>query len=169
MAHRIISPGSVSAAADIGGTQFIPGVEPGGSRAGKDKPMLLIKDLWAELSDIVVSASDEEIRSRVFLKLSQELDLTPGLILPIAGFAGDIVEVTAVGHDVVAPAIEQLGSRFAGTIWAPRVVGLRVTMSGLTSVNWVVHVDYERVLVPWMDWFIAWDFLDNVVDNTRNF
>lgn len=170
MPHQIFSPGTLSAAADTAAKMIIPGIEPGGSRAGrKTKPALLIRDVWAEHVELISGAAEGLRRTAVFLKLSQERDLTPGLLLPIANLSWDIRQGDSTARFSQDPTLQNYGQHYAGTTWVPRVVGLRVTMTGITSINWVVHLDYEQIDIPWMDWFLQWDYLDNVIDNERHF
>ena len=51
------------------------------------------------------------------------------------------------------------------------MVGVRVVEANanLTAYDIDVHLDYERIDVPWMDWFIMWEFLDGIVDNEREY
>ncbi len=89
--------GALTTSSDVGGRTLIPGVTPGGQFAGKNKPALLIRDAWIEqVVDIVDAgvAADFE-RVMVFLKLSQELDLTPGLLLPVTNL---VIQKTATAQ-----------------------------------------------------------------------
>ncbi len=174
MPHKTWTLTTVTATQDEQPASLIPGIEPGGSRVGQStKPVLLIRNVWFELTDLVPSVTVDFHHAVLFLKLSQEVDLSPGLILPIAGFGhiGHNLKAGATDQPTVGAAypVEQMGQHLAGTIWAPRVVGIRTLESGGMNFTGVVHLDYEAVDVPWMDWFIMWEFLDNVADNARDY
>lgn len=156
------SSGSITGTQDLLPRKLIPGVTPGGQFAGKAKPALLIKDMWLEVVNWETSAEDYHA-VKVYLKLSQENDLTPGLILPIG-----IVHSTSVGATHPnAFQVEQLGEHASGTIWAPRVVGLRHIEAGTVTWNIRAYLSYEMVFLPWRDWFVHWEFLDGIGDNAR--
>ncbi|MEE9592363.1 MAG: hypothetical protein V3W28_02140 [Thermoplasmata archaeon] len=170
MPHAVFEPGNVSATADLTAMarSLIPGVEPGmGIRnifeQRRMKRALLIQDAWLEILDVTSGIAADWNTVLVYLKLSQETDLTPGLILPVASIAteGDTTNMQAM-H------VEQL-FQAQGTVWAPRLVGLRVVEVGSQGVTVRVHLDYEVVEVPWEQWFIMWDFLDNVTDNSLEY
>lgn len=168
MPHAVFNLGIQAATIDLAGRSLIPGVEPGGSRAGQEtKPALLIRDAWVE--PIQINFDAVALHSlNVYLKLSQETDLTPGLILPIGAHASENVQATAVA--VYHNNFTWLDLfRARGTVWAPRVVGIRLVIAGFSGVDLDVHLDYEAVDVPWMDWFMKWDHLDNVVDNDKEY
>ncbi len=108
------------------------------------------------------------------LKLSQEPDLDPGLLLPVYGFHHEMQQVDAsgsVGQAFMASFKDLFHAQ--GTVWAPAYVGVQVNFSagaaGLTTWDVDVHLDYEEVEFDWMDWFIHWDFLDNVKNNERQY
>ena len=166
MPHKVWNTGAVTATSEIQGASLVPGIEPGGSRAGQaTKPALLLRDAWIVINDLQDSSTNDLDTLNVELKLSQELDLTPGLLLGIASVHAGVL---GTANQFGAMAINKhFGA--AGTLWAPRIVGLRLTVTGFTNVNLQVHLDYERVDVPWMDWFIMWDYLDNVADNARDY
>lgn len=169
MPHRVIATGSQTSTQDaLASSTMIPGVEPGGSTAGKpNKPALLLKDVFLEVVTLDLTGTGGFNNARIFLKLSQDSDLVPGLILPIGQFSGEWVTATAVGQNLEGG----LGGVYhhlfhaQGTVWAPAYVGLRVLIGGTLTVDVKAHIDYEVIEVPWMDWFIMWDFLDNVVNN----
>ena len=171
MPHAVFNLGQQNATVDTGGRSLIPGIEPGGSRAGQaTKPALLIKDAYIEIVDFVdAGASLDYHNLSVYLKLSQETDLTPGLLLLLATIGHEPKEASAVARFSVNQLVMQYGDKIAGTIWAPRMVGVRFVEIGDIQWDIDVHLDYERVDVPWMDWFIMWEFLDGVVDNERQY
>ena len=169
MPHAVFELGILTQTTEARSRPIIPGVEPGGSRVGQaTKPALLIKDCYLELIDTApdVSAANFSMMS-YFLKLSQELDMTPGLQLPIAQVYWNLIESnsgtagSAAGLGVVMRDL----FRAQGTIWAPRGVGIRAVEVGGMTIDARVHLDYEMVDVPWMDWFIMWELLDGIGDN----
>ncbi len=166
MPHAVFDLGNRAATADVPGSarSFVPGIEPGGSRAGKEtKPAFLIKDARLVYNGMISVGSGAAESLQYSLKLSQEMNLNPGLLLRV----GTVV-VTGEGTNNNSVLVEQQFMA-QGTIWTPRVVGVRVTESGAIDVDCDVEIDYERIEVPWMDWFIMWDFLDNIVDNERQY
>lgn len=171
MPHAVLNLGFQSATVDIAASvrPLIPGIEPGGSRVGHPmKPALLIRDVWLQPIDVNVSAATGGNTMGYFLKLSQEESLNPGLLLPIGVFGNEHTQVSAVGA-VNQPLEPQGMFKAQGSIWAPAFIGVRVEEVGNANVDCDVHIDYERVDVPWMDWFLMWDFLDNIVDNERQY
>ncbi len=166
MPVAVFDTGIQTGAADVDPRQLIPGIEPGGSQAGQAlKAALLIKDAWAELVDIVDAGTAPGFQqTQVRLKLSQEDDLSPGLVLPVANL---YVSKTGTAQEFNAVQVEQI-FRAQGSIWAPRVVGIGSGgfVGGLDSVRWRVFLDYERIEIPWMDWFLLWDWLDNVTNDS---
>ena len=172
MPHAVFNLGSQTATGDLAARNLIPGIEPGGSRAGRDtKPALLIRDAWIEVNDVtIVGAANDFNGFQIYLKLSQELDLTPGLILPIAAVGMERAESTAVGFASVGiDSMVREMFRAQGTVWVPRVVGIRLLESGTATLDADVHLDYERIELPWMEWFLEWEFLDGVIDNEREY
>lgn len=159
------SPGNQGSSGDFEPRNLIPGISPGGSRVGgPTKPALLILDAWFQVQNWTTAANDfEEVN--VWLKLSQEADLTPGQLLPVgaaASFSG------ATGGTGNAFAVDQRGDKIAGTIWAPKFVGVRLDGGNFpANVTIDVWLSYEVVDVEWMDWFFYWDYLDNIVDNAK--
>ena len=61
--------------------------------------------------------------------------------------------------------------RAQGSVWTPLWVGVRFSelAGALTSWDIDVHLDYEVIEIPWDEWFLRWEFLDNVVDNERQY
>ena len=169
MPHAVFNLGSQTATADLAARALIPGIEPGGSRAGRDtKPALLIRDAWLEVIDFDLTTADDTNMMSYFLKLSQELNLNPGLILPIGAIGS---RRTGAGGET-GGLHQILRERFdaQGTLWAPRVVGVRVVETGtVIQADVDVHIDYERIDVPWMDWFLMWEWLDGIGDNEREY
>ncbi len=166
MPHAVFNLGNLAATADVPGSarSFIPGVEPGGSRAGQPtKPAMRILDARLVFNGHIGLGTGAAESLQYSLKLSQELDLSPGLLLPV----GTAVVTGDGTHNTGTEVLQQFSAQ--GTVWAPRVVGIRVVESGAIDVDCDVHLDYERVDVPWMDWFIMWDFLDNISDNETEY
>lgn len=163
--------GLLSATARGDPRQLIPGIDPGGSRAGHaTKPALLIKNAWLEPIDVNVAIALGTNQATYGLILSQDQDLTPGLFLPIGAWGEEYSEQSGVGREV-----HHLGSSFmnlwhaSGTVWVPRFVGIFMNEVGSVNTDVDVHLDYERIDIPWMNWFIKWDWLDNVVDGQRDY
>lgn len=160
--------GLITADADTLGRPLIPGIEPGGSRAGEAmKPALLIKQVHASFRRADMGVEDNW--AHVYLKLSQEPDLDPGLILPVLNLGAQVEVLGAEGKGVGGPMIHKLDELFRGTVWAPAYLGIRVEFDvdwgGGLNVN--LWLDYEVLMIPWMDWFILWEYLDNVVNNAQ--
>lgn len=92
--------------------------------------------------------------------------MTPSQVLPIATVIAGATGTANQGDFVTID--DKVGELWAGTIWAPKFVALRLDITGSpTNVRMVVHLRYEVVEVPWMDWFLMWETLDGVVDGTR--
>ncbi len=173
MPHTVFDIGIESATADLVPNQILPGVEPGMGiknifEQKRMKPAMLLNDAYVEVADFITSAAADIVGYRGFLKLSQSPDLNPGLILPIFQFVAHQDGTTAdVSNAMVS---EQMGQRLAGTVWCPRYLGVRVEEIGNgSSINVQVHVDWTAIEIPWMEWFIRWDFLDNIIDNSRDY
>ncbi len=164
LVFRNLTPNSTGDV-DRSARQVIPGVEPGGSRVGAPlKPALLIKDIKMTVLDLDAAAEDFN-RITLYLKLSQSHNLNPGLHLPIG--------MAIMGEDAT-PArqtyLERELFEAQGTVWAPRVVGIHAVEQGTIGASaFEVRMSYERVDIPWMEWFIRWDFLDNVVDGEQEY
>lgn len=167
MPHAVFEMEPSGATVILGPRELIPGVTPGGQFAGKAKPALLINDAYVQLHDMESAAAADVGSWVVELLLSQELDMTPGLLLPVADIN---IAQTGTAELIQAFKVEQHGHRLAGTIWAPRLVGVRVGEgTGGTQIDVSVHLDYERIWLPWRDWFVHWEFLDGVSDLTREY
>jgi len=168
--HIEIGTGSQSATFDGFERQLIPGIEPGGSSAGEPmKPALLIVDAWIEIVDVVALHGVDEFNQALYaLKLSQEQSLDPGLLLPLAQVGSQVTEITAVGEIATPLSITNL-FKAQNTLWAPKWVGLRMFERGAIDIDISVHIDYEKVMVPFWDWFMLWEFLDNVTNNTKDY
>ena len=171
MPHAVFNLGVQSGSGNFRARSLIPGVEPGGSRVGQPtKPALLIRDAYCEIQDYTMLGATDFNGFRVYLKLSQELDMTPGLILPVAVIGAELDEADATGQNVLGTQqIHDHIFRAQGTIWAPRMVAIRLEERGTAVLDVDVHLDYEQVDVPWMDWFIMWEFLDGIADNERQY
>lgn len=158
-----LSTGTLTGTADVGGVPLIPGVTPGGASAGRDKPAMLINDFGLEISDMAHDNTQDFDVVAIYLKLSQETDLTPGLLLKVAEIGMWNTAATAENVTAMYRYTERL---HLGTVWAPRMVGLRVIMSaGVSAFDGHVDVNYDRITIPWTEWFVRWDFLDNITDN----
>lgn len=151
--------------------QLVPGIEPGGSRAGKaTKRALLIRDAWIQIVNMSFDGGVDQVNGFTMdLKLSQENDMTPGLLLPIGQVAMDFHEATAVARTYGSVVYNNLFHE-QGTIWAPRFVATRYAPIGLGFEGRIdVHLLYDVIEVPWRDWLIMWEFLDGVPDNSREY
>lgn len=168
MPHAVLNPGTQTASARGGARSLIPGVEPGGSRAGKTKPALLIRDLFVVVNTLTRTAGDDIDIAGIFLLLSQEQALTPALRLHLATIIGSGVGATAGMNSVQ---LQQFGERYVGTVWAPAFLGVQINEAAgsWNGINVDVHLMYDVVDVEWRDWFVMWEFLDNVVDNDQEF
>lgn len=169
MPRIVFLTGVQSSSATVGGFRnLIPGVEPGGGRVGKSKPALLITNAWGTIIDVVDAATTPDFQTaRLFLVLSQEPDLTPGLWLLVAQM---IVEKDGNAQGWTGVHQQDYGNTLGGLVFAPRFVGWgTVFTSGVDSVDWNLYLDYEVVELEWMDWFLHWDFLDNVPDQSEEF
>jgi len=157
--------GTVSSAADLAIRSLLPGIEPGGSRLGHPtKPALLLKDVKAAIIDATAPNAADFFSHTVFLKMSQESSLDPGLRIPLFEVGQFVQEGDATGR-FAAPLIINKLFNAKGSVWVPRHVGLQVAVTASFSARWFVWLDYEAVDIPWMDWLIRWDYLDNVVNN----
>ncbi len=166
MPHAVFDSGSQVSPTQISGRSLIPGIEPGGSRVGEPlKPALLINDVFAEVAAIDMGAGGDLKTARIGLKLSQDNDLTPGLVLPVLAYQTDLGAALAEGRGLQ----ENLGRVLRGTVWAPAYVGLNIITSNLTDLQVSVHLDYSVIDVPFWDWFVMWDFLDNITDDSTEY
>lgn len=168
MPHVVFAPATRATTADVTPRPIIPGVEPGGSQAGKNKPVLLIRDCWLEVRNLADTGVTVETQTiEVDLKLSKEQDLSPGLLLSVGRVHAAATATASLYNDVN---VEQVFAAH-GTLWAPAFVGLRINFASgsPTAFQCFVHLDYDIVLVPWMDWFIMWEWLDEVPDNSREY
>ena len=170
MPHAVLFLGAVAADTEGDARQLVPGIEPGGSRAGHPfKPAVLLQNAWIEVVNAAHGLGDVYFGARVFLKLSTEEDLSTGLLLPVAQF-GDHSQTAGVGEATVAPLVINDLFQAQGTIWVPHVIGLRVDLQNAwDAVDVIVHLEYEAIEIPWVEWFRRWDFLDNVGNNEREY
>jgi len=133
------------------------------------KPALLLQDAYIEVVDVVAGHGVDEFNQALFaLKLSQEQSLDPGLLLPLAQVGTLVTEVTAVGEIATPLSIIDL-FRAKNTLWAPKWIGLRMFERGAIDIDISVHIDYEQVMVPFWDWFMMWELIDNVTNNTKDY
>ncbi len=166
MPYAIIGSGLQSGTIDFGGRQLIPGVEPGGSRGGAAmKDVFMLVDYYVRVGS-ADPATDQDT-AVIFLKMSQEEGLDPGLNLELAHVHSGQLDTTSERSHLTL----QKNPLHMGTLWAPRFVGGRIGVSegGFTGITVNIELIYERVQVPWMEWFIMWDFLDNVPNNTEEY
>lgn len=171
MPHVEIGTGSQSATFNAFARHLIPGIEPGGSRGGDAmKPVLFLRDAWIELLDMNLTTANDYNAFNYSLKLSQEESLNPGLLLPVGIVGSRQLQTTAVGEASLGAnaAVHDLFHAH-GTLWAPSFVGVQGLETGGADVDISLHMDYEVVMVPWMEWFLMWEFLDNVIDNTKDY
>lgn len=134
------------------------------------KAALLLQNAWVEPVDIALNTDGATGTDSVtwILKLSQEQSMNPGLILPVAWWGGETQEASAVARFGVMTNFVRV-FRARNTLWAPKWIAVGVIVRGSISVDSNFHLDYEKVDVPFWDWFMLWDFLDNVTDNTRDY
>ena len=146
---------------------LIPGIDPGGTRVGQPfKAALLIKKVSLTIQVFDVATEDFHALE-VFLRLSQEEGGDPGLLLPVSEF---MISSDGTTNPDASPQISDYSDIIAGTVWAPLYVGLEVVERGaVVSYALKVHLDYEEISVPWLDWFLMWDFLDNVPNNSEEY
>lgn len=126
---------------------------------------MLIRDMQVHIAEWDPTHTDADKIVDIGIKLSKSPDLDPGLILDVAKAisSGD----ATAGYQVALS--QQNMDYWKGTIWAPRYVGLRPAVNGFTAFRCFLHLDYERVFLPWRDWFVHWEFLDNINDNERDY
>lgn len=161
MPHAVLVTGPQTGAVTSPGRELVPGVMPGGQFAGRAKPALLLRDvkvMVVGLTPDAAAAGEEDLA--LFLTLSQEIGMTPHLLLPVAWAA-----LETSGANSLETFNVKLNDVFhaQGTMWAPRFVGWRTLIGGAwTNYDLQIHIDYERVFLPWRDWFVHWEFLDGV-------
>ncbi len=135
----------------------------------RQKRALVIKDAYIEPLAVNFATTSATYNTQLYLKLSQEPGLVPGLLLPLAFVHTEIDQATAAAFSNPDLLIKDLFHAW-GSLWAPRYVGVRIAHSSSPiSFDFDVHLDYDVVEVDWQDWFMMWDFLDNVVDNERQY
>ncbi len=161
MPYSLWASGPITSNSKILPRQLVPGVVPGGQRAGgATKPVLLIHDAWARWLDFTDTGTTvDSDQAYVALLLSQEQSLDPAQVL--------YVEEVALAKTATANLWNQIRPRnvfrlHRGTFWAPKFVGIWVVPGGATLVKVDVTVHYDIVDVPWRDWFMMWEWLDNV-------
>ncbi len=172
MPHTTFEMAAIIAAdtPDIDTKQLVPGIEPGGSRVGMPtKPALLIMDAWIELIDVIHGAGGDDFNQFTgYIKMSQDQDMDPGIILPVAQVGGQRQVVTAVGENIFGnnSVIYKLFHE-QGSIWAPKYVSAAWFEQGGMSIFATLHLVYEVIEIPWIEWFVKWDFLDNITNNAE--
>ncbi|MEE9198070.1 MAG: hypothetical protein V3U45_07980 [bacterium] len=155
--------------ADIDTRQIVPGVEPGGSRAGQPtKPALLILDAWVEVIDYAMQANTDFNIFTAYLKLSQEQNMDPGFLIPVAQIGQETIihdATGAVGVGIGAGVRDIFHEH--GSIWAPAYVSFALFEQGVANIRATLHLEYEVIEIPWVEWFIKWEFLDNITNNAE--
>ncbi|MCJ2532028.1 MAG: hypothetical protein LN413_07000 [Candidatus Thermoplasmatota archaeon] len=171
MPHAVFDFTALAADQRFGGRELVPGIAPGGSFAGREqKPALLLRDAWVEITDVVYAGGVSDYNGANFLlQLSQDVDLNPALQLPVDRFGNISMAATDTTAEAISPLNRDHQFKAQGTIWAPQFVGVRFDEKGAANFTGFLHLDYEMVMVPWMDWFIMWEFLDNIVDGARDY
>lgn len=156
---------AVTADALRGVRQIVPGVEPGGSRVGQPvKPALLIRDAWIELIDLVGQSVNDFNQMTGYLKLSQEQGLNPGFLIGVAQVGSDTQ--TGAGGIGLHSAVRSIFHEH-GTVWAPKYIGAAWFEQGTMTLRATMHLEYEIVQIPWIEWFVKWEFLDSITDNAE--
>lgn len=167
MPHTHYNTGSQSANGDFAVRPLIPGVEPGGSRAGRSKPALLIRNMEVSFLNVTPAFAGADFEEmRVNFKMSQDVDMDPGLVLRVADMylvAGGAA--TGGGQGLHVHKFDY----WRGTLWAPAYTAIQLRFGGPTDADIDLMLDYEVVQVPWQDWFIMWEFLDNVVNDEQDY
>lgn len=165
MPHAVFDPGSVTGGGNLEARRLARGIEPGGATlGGETKPALLLVDARMEVVDLTTLGIANHSTIGVSLKLSQNQTLIPGQDIPVGNLlVGDIGNANGESAIFVHEFFMA-----KGTVWAPRFVGMRLNEKAGALPNWHIklHLDYEIVQVPWEEWLILWDQLDNVVDNS---
>lgn len=166
MPHVVFELGNLTVTQDRQARPLIPGVEPGGSRVGQPtKPALLLTGAAIVVNDISITDTAEFWLAHIDLKLSKDVDLNPGFLLDVGTIYGGVLGTAQ--HVSALEVNDEFQAR--NTIWAPAFMGVRVTLLNVASFNANIHVDYERVDIDWMEWFLRWEFLDNITDNDRDY
>ncbi len=150
----------------FGARSLIPGVEPGGSKVGQPlKPALLIKDCDFILRTIDPDADQNDVL--VTLELSKEQDMDPAQRLYVGSVHASSLDTTQEMNSLVV----SQNFKDQGTIWAPAYVSGRIfaTAGFPTSVRVQVRLRYELVMIPWVDWFVAWEWLDNITTGDEEY
>ncbi len=167
MPVAMLASGSVGSTTSFGARRLIPGIEPGGSRVGQPmKPALFINDVWARFVELTDSGTTADFdRARVALQLGQEQSMDPSLLLYVAEA---VLAKTATANLWNGIDVNQM-FHAQGTIWAPEWVSGRAVLEGATAMNVDLFIDYEMVMIPWVEWFVKWEFLDNVVNGRQEY
>ena len=158
--------GTQTASIDMLGRQLIPGIEPGGALAGRTmKPALIFTGASWKVENVTdADAAGDFQHLEIYVKLSQEEDLTPGFLLHVADLHLQKTGTANIWNNVV---IKDHFQRHVGSIWVPKFVGVRLeNVSGVDAIESQLYLEYEPVLIPWMEYMIRWDFLDNIPDNS---
>ncbi len=168
MPHAVLNSGTQTADGVFDFRGLVPGVEPGGSRAGQPfKPALLIQDMWISLTAISTDTGLGDGQIRAFLKLSQEIGMNPGLRILIEELM--VTQASGVA-DAMTGVTRKKFDYWQGRVYAPRFVALDVDIRGnIDEFALGLHIDYQRIDVPWLEWFIMWEFLDGVTDSSVEF
>ncbi len=169
-----LSASAVPAVAGGNPRQLIPGVEPGGSRVGQPlKPALLIHDAWIQFINATTLDTAQDFNMGAWdLLLGQEQDMINALVMPVGQVSMQILDpgVGATDQPVTGNnwAHRQV-FKAQGTVWAPKYVGVSFVELGTVDLQADVFLDYEVVEIPWMEWFVKWDFLDHISGQQRDY
>jgi len=169
MVHTVFDIGGKTVSGDYEARQLIPWIGPGGrARIGEKrriKPAMMIRATSLEVVNFTTGGADDVMGFNVSLKLSQEQSLNPGLLLHLGTVT--IQSLAAAETGIFTILSNDIG-KHAGSIWCPLWVGVRLEEIGAgANLNVDVHLDWEPIEIEWWEWFDRWEFLDNIVDNTR--
>lgn len=144
---------------------LIPGIEPGGSRVGQPlKPALLIHNARILVTNWDPTNARDYHGITVTLKLSQNQSLNPGLHLLVAVMGENVEEADTTGRFSSPLVINDLFDG-RGSVWAPAFVGARVDVSGaFDAFSGSIRLTWEQIDIPYIDWFVGWDYLDHITD-----
>jgi len=126
------------------------------------KPALLIRSAKIEITDSLLKVTSNSFQSYgVQLLLSTRQDLGNGVVMTIAQVGMENRQVDGTAQRDGTLVINDL-FQGQGTLWGAKWVGGRVTEAGAITVDVGIHLDYEQVMVPFWDWFMLWEQLQNL-------
>lgn len=130
----------------------------------EDPRALRLLDLDCSLQSFDAATEDFH-RLQVFLKLSQEPDMTPGLLLPIKTYLFSGVGATNPN----AIAIDYHARAIVGTMWVAKYWAIRVHEAGAV-VEFAVNMTatFEVVPIDFNSQLLLWEQIDNVTDNEQD-